>query len=66
LSAAPFLLGYTGLYYLFSILVADLIVVAVIRESFGLQMENAARASRLIKISMTMGIVAFFVGAISQ
>jgi geranylgeranylglycerol-phosphate geranylgeranyltransferase len=66
LSVAPFLLGYTGLYYLFSILVADLVVVAVIRESFRLQMENAARVSRLIKISMTMGIVAFFVGAISQ
>jgi geranylgeranylglycerol-phosphate geranylgeranyltransferase len=66
LSVTPFLLGYAGLYYLFSILVADLVVGVVIRESFWLRTENAARTSMLIKISMAMGIVAFFVGAISQ
>jgi len=33
LSAMPFLLGYTGLAYLASILVADIFVLAVIRES---------------------------------
>lgn len=65
-SVTPFLLGYTGLPYLFSILVGDLVVLAVIRESFVLRMENAARASRLIKLSMALGIVAFFVGAISR
>jgi geranylgeranylglycerol-phosphate geranylgeranyltransferase len=66
LSVTPFLLGYTGMYYLLAILVADLVVVAVIRESFWLRTENAARTSKLIKISMAMGIVAFLVGAISQ
>jgi len=65
LSAAPFLLGYAGWLYGVSILIADLVVVAVIHESAGLGPGNATRTSRLIKLSMTLGIVAFLVGAVS-
>ncbi len=66
LSAMPFLLGYTGLAYLASILVADIFVLAVIRESIKLHPENTSKASRLIKVSMALGIVAFLVGAITR
>ena len=64
LSVTPFFLGFAGLPYLFSILAADSVVFAVIREATTLTVEKASRVSRLIKISMTMGIVAFFVGSI--
>jgi len=66
LSVMPFLLGYTGLAYLASICVADIVVLAVIRECTVLHPKNAQRASRLIKVSMALGIVALFVGAISR
>ncbi len=66
LSATPFLLGYTGLAYLASISVADIVVLAVIRESAALHAKNAPRVSGLIKVSMALGIVAFFVGAITR
>lgn len=66
LGATPFLLGYTGLAYAISMFVADLVVVAVIKESALLRQENAAKVSSLIKLSMALGIVAFFVGATSR
>jgi len=66
MSFAPFLLGYTGWLYVVSILAADLVVIAAIRESLLLRIENASKTSRLIKISMAMGIVAFLVGAASR
>ena len=65
-SLTPFLLGYTGLLYVASILAADLVVIAAIRESLLLRMENASKTSRLIKISMVMGIMAFLIGAASR
>jgi len=64
LSATPFLLGYTGLAYMMSIFAADIVILAVIRESAVLHSENAARASKFIKLSMALGIAAFFVGAV--
>jgi 4-hydroxybenzoate polyprenyltransferase len=63
---APFLLGYTGLAYMVAIFIVDLIVVAVIRQSTVLRADNAGEISKLIKISMALGIVAFFVGAIMR
>lgn len=66
MSVAPFLLGYTGLLYMASILVADLVVIAAIKESLLLRIENASKTSKLIKISMAMGIIAFLIGAASR
>lgn len=66
LSVMPFLLSYTGLTYLASICVADIVVLAVIREAATLHPNNAPRVSRLIKVSMALGIAAFFVGAITR
>jgi geranylgeranylglycerol-phosphate geranylgeranyltransferase len=66
ISVAPFLLGYTGLAYMVAIFIVDLIVVAVIRQSTVLRADNAGEISKLIKISMALGIVAFFVGAIMR
>ena len=66
LSLVPFLLGYVGPAYLASILVADIAVLFVIRESVVLNTKNAPRVSRLIKFSMALGVAAFFVGAITR
>lgn len=66
LSIMPFLLGYVGPAYLASILVADIVVLFVIRESAVLSAKTAPRVSGLIKFSMALGIAAFFVGAITR
>lgn len=66
LSVMPFLVDYTGLAYLASICMADIVVLAVIREAAALHPNNASRVSRLIKVSMALGIAAFFVGAITR
>lgn len=66
ISAAPFLLGYAGLPYVIAMFIADLIVVAVVWQSTKLRRDNAGETSRLIKISMVLGIIAFLVGAIMR
>lgn len=66
LSLIPFLLGQTGLAYLIAIAVADLVILGVIRESAAMHQDKAVKVSRLIKMSMALGIVAFFVGAVAR
>jgi geranylgeranylglycerol-phosphate geranylgeranyltransferase len=66
LSLTPFLLGCVGPIYLASMLAADTVVLFAIKESSALSTRNASKSSRLIKLSMVLGTLAFFAGAITR
>jgi geranylgeranylglycerol-phosphate geranylgeranyltransferase len=63
LSPLPYILGILNKYYLFFVLVANVLFFASLVFSRNINVQNAKRTQRFIKLGMFLALVAFLIGS---